>query len=809
VPNNEARSPSETRLALLPLLIVSVVFLALEILLTRILAYSLRAVLLYIVLGVAMLGSGAAGSLVAVRRDWVAPERVATSLAWAAVAASALIPMSLTLFVRLTPVLDPTSPLALLIAALLTLPFMAAGVVITLALTSAGDELGRCYAVNLVGSGLGCFVPVILLGPVDAAPLLGLLTLLSCAAAALYVRRATGPTVGLLRTGLAVVTAMGLLSVVFADELFPIQPDPTEHAAEIEASAAERGWETRILFDRWNATGRIQVFGFQKPGEGERYPALYYAQDAGAGSMLLRWDGRSRKRRGDFVPWMCRDWPHGHGYYTPRSRVLVIGLGGGPDLQCALFHGAASVDAVEINPDSIRAVSSDFSEWLGGVGDAPNVRFHARDGRSFAHAARGSGYDLIQMSGADTKHALVAGGLALSENHLYTREAFLDYLQGLQPEGVLSIVRTGIFDAQRLANTALAALEDLGVEAPHRHVAVLAQGLVSTVLVRRTPFPLAEITALGRHIKAPAGPGPEIFFFEFFQLTKPAIPLYLPVGGFEAPNRVAELFRSARAGERVQFVAAQEADISATADDRPFFFNPARMDDLSVWSEVPFLAVVRNLMLSVTGLSIVLILLPLARMRERLEGVRAMSVPVYFAGVGLAYMWVEIWLIHRFSMFLGHQVFGLTVVLSTLLVATGAGAHLGHRWQADHPERRARVGVAAIVALLACGYAALPAILESAWQRPLAIRSLVAMGFVVPLGFAMGLPFPAGLAWLSNRRPGAMAWCVGINGFASVFATSAVIPLAMTFGYATVLLCGVAMYLIAALASFTMRSDPA
>ena len=413
------------------------------------------------------------------------------------------------------------------------------------------------------------------------------------------------------------------------------------------------------------------------------------------------------------------------------------------------------------------------------------------------------------MSGADTKHGMAAGGLAISENHLYTREAFVDYLSGLQPDGLLSIVRTGLFDAERLTNTALAALEDLGAEEPHRHVAVLKQGMLSSVLVRRTPFPLEEIAALGRHIRPPAQPGPDVFFFEFFELPARPEPLYLPVDGPAAPNSVYELVQRAREGRRTEFVDAQQHDISATSDDRPFFFNPARMEDPSVWSEVPFLVVVRNLMLSVTGLSVALILLPLAGMRERLGGTHAATVPAYFAGVGLAYMWVEVWLIHRFSMFLGHQVFGLTVVLATLLVATGAGAYFGQSWQAGHPERRARFGVAAIVGLLACGVVALPPLMEAAWQAPLAVRALVAMSFLVPLGFSMGLPFPAGLAWLSEERPGAMAWCVGINGFASVFATSAVIPIAMTFGYSAVLTCGLAMYVFAALVSLTMRSETA
>ena len=197
-------SDRNERTAVVPLLVFSVVFLALEILLTRILAYSVHTILLYTVLGIAMLGTGAAGSLVAVRYDWVDRERIAGSLAWAATVASLSVPLCLAAFVRCTPYLGPTNPSAFLIATLLTFPFLCAGVVITLALTSAGPEIGRCYAANLIGSGLGCFLPVLLLGPLDGEQMLGLLSALSWVAALLYAARVPTEARGRLRGALAV-----------------------------------------------------------------------------------------------------------------------------------------------------------------------------------------------------------------------------------------------------------------------------------------------------------------------------------------------------------------------------------------------------------------------------------------------------------------------------------------------------------------------------------------------------------------------------------------------------------------------------
>ena len=264
------------------------------------------------------------------------------------------------------------------------------------------------------------------------------------------------------------------------------------------------------------------------------------------------------------------------------------------------------------------------------------------------------------------------------------------------------------------------------------------------------------------------------------------------------------LFRAMETGSTDAFAAGYRSDISPTDDDRPFFFNFHRLDDPATWLSAPHIVTIRNLMISVLALSVALILLPLFGMRERLRGWHVLTVPLYFASVGLAYMWVEVWMIHRFSMFLGHQTYGLTVVLASLLIGTGAGAHFSHRlWEAA-PERRARLGVAVIGALLAAGFVGLPALIEAAWNAPLWLRALTTMAFTVPTGFAMGMPFPAGLAWLSRHQPGAMAWCVGINGFASVIATVAVIPLSMGLGYSSVLGWGIALYITAALMTLSM-----
>jgi spermidine synthase len=121
--------------------------------------------------------------------------------------------------------------------------------------------------------------------------------------------------------------------------------------------------------------------------------------------------------------------------------ALVIGTGGGRDLLSALVFNAASVDGVEINPIIVNDVMrGKFREYSGAVYDRPNVHVTIEDGRSFVRRSPKQ-YDIIQASLVDTWAATAAGAYALSENSLYTVEAFDDYLNHLTDRGVLSVSR--------------------------------------------------------------------------------------------------------------------------------------------------------------------------------------------------------------------------------------------------------------------------------------------------------------------------------------------------------------------------------
>ena len=173
-----------------------------------------------------------------------------------------------------------------------------------------------------------------------------------------------------------------------------------------------------------------------------------------------------------------------------RSRsgftALVIGPGGGRDLVSALVFGARHVDGVEINPIIANDVMRDrFRTSPAASTRIPRVRIIVDDGRSFVRRTPDR-YDVIQASLVDTWAATAAGAYTLTENTLYTVEAFNDYLDHLTDDGVLTITRW-VFDGLRLVSLAQAACEARGWDAASR-LAIVQHDRVATFLLKKTPF---------------------------------------------------------------------------------------------------------------------------------------------------------------------------------------------------------------------------------------------------------------------------------------------------------------------------------
>lgn len=756
--------------------------LALELLELRVFSYALDPQLVYSAISAALLGLGA-GAMLGVR--WPSLIRAPGLEARCFAAFSPAVLLSLALFARLSPGVG-FGPGAWLLFALLLLPYLALGLLLAAATAREGSDLGRAYLANLAGSALGAALISPLLRPLGAERILSLIAIAGGLAAVLAAPAARERGLG------AGALLLALLSWPAAPWLFAFQPDPNDlygvarkalHDAKIEG-------EPRLDFSRWDPVSRVEVYTF--PGAfGQvdgRTPFKLFVQDGGAGSMLV---GQGPETRVN----LFENTVYGGAYLLrpAPSHALIVGLGGAPDVLAALHHGARKVTGVELNATAIEVVRDRFADFLGHPYQQPGVTVVHADGRGFLDRTV-ERYDVIQMTGADTYAAGSGGAFMFTENYLYTTEAFRRYIQALAPAGVLSITRFGL-EPVRVLTTELQALRALGFREPHRHLAVVGQGIWVNVLLSREPLSVEASDLLARQIDERARrPRPRIPAYEAlaFGLDKPMELLYAP--GHPKANLYSALVLASRGGAEAAALAPLALDFTPVPDDRPFFFQHLTLARLGALL-APGAGGDYHLrgLRSHLGFLLGVALLGAALTLGPLRGRRPAGALLYFGALGLAYLFVELSVLQKGALFLGHPTYSATLTLLSLLLASGAGAAWSSRLSLP-PELVAQRAAALLVPVLLLLHPLLKGLFDALLALPFAARVAVMGLALCPVGFLMGVPFPAGLRALRHRGEEALAWAIGVNAFASVVGSLVAVPVAMFSGFSLVGALAAALY---------------
>jgi hypothetical protein len=785
---------------------VSAAILAYEVLLVRLFAITQWHHYASMAISIALLGFGLSGSLLAVVRGLILPRMADTFVVCAALfgitAAGAFLLAQRLPFNALEIVWNPGQLLYLgVIYLLLAVPFTFGATCIGLAFMARPDAMGRVYFWNLLGSGAGALGVIGALTVFRPMACLAAISALGLLAAAL-----ASPT----RRGLA---ALGTLALAGA-AIWVLAPAPwTElrispykglsQALRVQGAALvrERSGPLALLSAVESPAVPFRHapgLSLQSPAQPEEQIAVF--ADGDAPRFIERFDGR----------------PGGvaHlGYTTDalvyaltvRPRVLVLDAGGGRAVLQALVHGAEHVDATELDPNMIRLVGRDFAGFAGGLYGRPEVTVHLAEPRSFLAGNRGV-WDVIRLPDVGATGA-AAGGLGLAERHLLTIEAFELYLRRLRPGGWLTV--SGFVDLPpraglKLAAAALAALGRAGVAAPAEHLVTIRGLTTFTLLMKREPVAAADIAAVRGFARSRG-----------FDLA------YYPGMPRAEANRVnlvaePELYDGIAAlvgPERDAFIRRYKFDIGPATDDRPYFHDFFR------WSTARELFAMRALggaamlelgeivaaatLVQAVALSGLLILLPLAFGEGRWRTGSAWRIAGFFFALGLAFLFVEIAFIQRFTLFLGHPIYAVAVVLAGFLMFAGLGARasgaLG-RWRAGRPVSAIDLAVVGIGAVALSYLAVLPAIFEASAGLPGAARAMVSLGLIAPLAACMGMPFPLGLGRVARSDPALVPWAWGLNGCASVISAAAATLLAMHLGFAAMVLIAVTLYGLAALA---------
>ena len=473
--------------------------------------------------------------------------------------------------------------------------------------------------------------------------------------------------------------------------------------------------------------------------------------------------------------------------------ILIVGPGGGIDVAAAVELGFGSITGVELNPIVVRLATERYRHLSGKLYDRENVRIVSDEGRSFLNRTE-TRFDVLTLTLIDTWAASAAGAFTLAENNLYTVEAFSEYIAHLKDDGILSITRWYFPDRPhetlRLLSLAYAALGASGVSDPERHCVVIAEGrrmgARATFLLKKNPFDRAELEVLSRMV---ANASWSIVYGL----------------GDEGDSAFLEL---SKASDPQAFYAAYEYDVSPPTDDRPFFFyvvRPGRLWEGLEHFRIPNItnigllllmgSVVASALFVVILIGLPLIVQPTGRRLLLGRGVAPML--GYFACLGSGFMLVELALMQRFILFLGHPAQALTAVLFVLLMTGGIGSFYCGRLSASTVAARLPLWLSLVVAMGFVYTWGLPALFQWAIGFPKAVRVGLTVASLAPLGLLMGTCFPAGIRLLGERAEKLLAWVWAVNGATSVLGSAAGMLIAMNWGFSRALLAGFGLYAVA------------
>lgn len=776
--------------------LVSFTTIVFELLQTRVLSFIFWNHLVYLTISIALLGFGISGSLVALFTSKLTNQDRLLSQLLSLFGISTVFALAATYFV---PVLGIHLSWfkVLFVYAIYLIPFIFSGAILSLLLSSLQFQVARLYAVDLLSAGIACIAFFFLLPWLEPTRLVGLIALIMGILAFLWASPLPAADKRL-KFGAAIVAEAGLLVIIFTSA----HPMPLlcESYKELFDYLSIPGFQTEKTV--WTPLCRIDVIG------GDKYK--FITQDGSAHTLLLstQYIADKLKRIENHTDTFASELAY---EIKSHPEVAVIGVGGGMDIATGLDYKAKSIFAAELNPAIFDIVTRSYANYNGHLTADPRVKILNEEGRS-ALRQHGKKYDLIQIVVIDTFAALSSGAYVLSENYLYTVEAFQEFFTHLHDDGILFFERWNSRppnESLRLLALGCEAWKRNGCKTIDQQAFVFMVDDLSVLLFRNNPFTQSEVDILKREAvkrNMQILYWPKILPKDIQAKMEAAYYQSEPPAVSECSKPFNNLVLAYMQGSEQSFFKNYPFAVDPTTDDSPFFFEYTMRNSLSMpkFDELRGSAASATLyivLLESILLTIIAIFWPLWKFqRVGMKVPFAGSFSLYFTAVGVAFMLIEIGLVQKSVLFLGNPLYSLPVVLSSLLLSAGLGSWL-----------IAKVGWSNHKLITVCGGLLILAILALAWKlnflfyalmhMPLAIRMLVTYLVIFPIGVLMGTFFPMGLRTVKEKAASYIPWAWGINGCSSVYGSFAAILLAIHFSFSISLLVGALMYGIACLSA--------
>lgn len=761
--------------------------LMLQIIETRVLSVMTNYTLAFFAIGVAMLGMTAGALLVFYRFETMsspaqisrAMTRVMSYFAWSVLGSFAAL-LNFAIIPTFEPTLSFVASWTLILLALLP-PYVLLGVAVSLALTRSSQRTSLVYGVDLVGASSGCLVTLALLTFIDTYDAILVVGAIGAIAASTFsaagrmggVRTQAAEPRGALnfltRHGLALGVLLFVAGISVLLGTHGLRPT-------LLKGRMERSYE--LTEERWNSFSRVAMtmqphsdaflFSASESAPHVQLDQELMTIDAEANTAMYRFSGDPHEV--DFLRFDATALAY---FIRHQGRSAVIGVGGGRDLLTASIFGFTDITGIDYNPIFVRLFAHDYADFSG-ARKIPGLRLVVDDARSW-FARSHEQFDLIQMSMVDSWAGTTAGAFTLSANPLYTVNGWKRFVSRLTPDGVFTVSRwyhpEHPDETARILSLAMATLMEMGEPKPAEHLYLAANGRLSTLIVGRAPLSMRDVSTLDEAVQR------------------------LHYKTLAAPNRVsadAILERILHAGtvdELIHIGAESTLNLAPTWDANPFFFNQLRLPEPGAPTSRLHAALREsgvlhgNLTANLTLLTlviismavvVVLIISPAISSTRRSSASLTLWSSAYFLLIGVAFMFVEISLILRMSLFLGHPTYSLAIVLFSVILSTGVGSLLSDRavplsvgWLAGWP-----LVLAAYLGLLPLWWGNL---LDETETGSLLERASVCLATVVPAGVLMGFMFPTGMRLCARIDSRITPWLWAVNGAAGVLASGAVV----------------------------------
>lgn len=809
---------------LLGIFLTSLSILMLELTLTRIFSVTMWYHFAFMSISIAMFGLGLSSIYLYLFPQQFKPPNVEKQLVSASSLFSLSVVVSLVIQLQIPfiPELSLRGFLSVGTTYVITsIPFFLGGFVISLALFHYRHLVSILYFSDLLGAGVGCILLIPTLNVFGAPNTILIIAILAVIGAFFFnlalrnkglsimedrqeVQGNKPPTTRRPRSSL-------LLSLVFILLVITLAANLWHEFLWVRFSKGRSLQREGFLYTKWNAFSLISVtkeyekgpFGWglsdiAYPGNNPEELLLYIDQDAG--TPITRFDGNLEKV--SYLKYDVTALAHylkdSRNKASPARTILVMGPGGGRDILTALVFGQNTIIGVEVNPLIIKAVNEVFGDFTHHLYSYPGVEVVMDEARSYI-ARSTQQYDIIQASLTDTWAATAAGAFILTENNLYTLEAFLSYFQHLKEDGILTMSRWFFHglpaETLRLSALGLEAWKKAGILHPEQHMMIVKKvswktfgpNGIATLLMKKQPFTAEEIQTL-------TGVCQQLGFELVYAPGSPRDPYFVQL---------------TTTTDRSTFYRTFPLDISPPTDDKPFFFQMMRFTDFFKENIPPEImninfravSVLGILLLVVTSLVVIFILGPLwfvgTRRTSPLQAQGIAQFLVYFSCLGLGFMLVEIPLMQRFILFLGHPIYALSVILFSLLLLSGLGSYLT-TFIPPSKAKRSLLRILIILVILLFFYIFyLPSLIQTLLAVKTSYKVLLTVFLLIPLGLLMGMPLPLGIKLIDISASRLIPWVWGINGATSILASVLAMTLAITFGFSIALTGGQIAYALA------------